>query len=57
MKNKRNLSELLKSFLNGGIKRGAGLKECIGILKKDKEWKEVREIAKRGWGRWTKCSI
>jgi len=35
-------------------KQGSGLKECLGLLKKDIEWKETEKTLERGWSRWTK---
>ena len=34
--------------------KGYGLKECLGILKKDKEWEELEKEIKRAWTNWNK---
>lgn len=36
------------------MKRGKGLRECLGILKGDKEYDEVMKWTKKGWDRWSK---
>lgn len=35
-------------------KKGSGLKDCLGILKKDVEWKETKKILDKEWSSWTK---
>ncbi len=55
LKNGKSFSELLKDLLNtNNVKRGEGLRNCLGILKKDKEWAEVKKDIKRGWKDWSK---
>ncbi|MBS3150153.1 hypothetical protein J4455_05725 [Candidatus Woesearchaeota archaeon] len=36
------------------MKKGSGLRDCLGILKKDKEWEEIDKDLKKGWKRWSK---
>ena len=55
LKKDKSFSETLKGLMGSDSKKtGAGLKSCLGILKKDKEWEEVEKIIKRGWGDWSK---
>jgi len=55
MKGDRSFSELFTDLLNSSnAKKGSGLRSCLGILKKDKEWKKIEKINKRGWKDWSK---
>ena len=36
------------------MKTGKRLRECLGILKGDKEWDKAMKLAKEGWNRWNK---
>ena len=36
------------------MKKGSGLRECLGILKKDKEWEELEKEIKRAWKNWNR---
>ena len=55
LKRDRSFSELLRDLMNPeNVKKGSGLRECLGILKKDKEWGEIEKDLKKGWKRWNK---
>ncbi|MBI2673071.1 antitoxin [Candidatus Woesearchaeota archaeon] len=55
LKRDKSFSELLKDLLNpGNVKKGSSLKDCLGLLKKDKEWEEIEKDIKRGWKSWSK---
>ena len=55
IKNNRSFSETLKNLLDRNyVKLGFGLRECLGILNKDKEWKEIDINLKKRWQRWSK---
>mgnify|MGYP001619516779 FL=1 len=55
IKGDKSFSEILKTFLErNNIKKGSELKECLGILHKDKELEATEKTLKRGWGSWTK---
>lgn len=55
LKGDKSFSELLNNllFLNN-TNKGSELKECLGSIKKDKEWKETKKTLKKGWKNWTK---
>tara|TARA_Y100000034_G_scaffold133857_1_gene200676 strand:- start:5473 stop:5697 length:225 start_codon:yes stop_codon:yes gene_type:complete len=54
LKRDMSFTELFKNLLNDDLKKGSGLRECLGILKKDEEWKKIEKDLKRGWKSWTK---
>ncbi len=56
LKGSNSFSEALKSLINSkNIKNeGYKLRDCLGILKTDKEWKEIEGLIKRGWKSWGK---
>lgn len=50
-----SFSEVINDYLEKPKKTGAGLKECLGILKDDKAYgKEWKETLRKGWSRWNK---
>lgn len=50
-----SFSEVILERIEPSKKTGEGLKECLGILKGDKEYgNEWRETLKKGWKRWNK---
>ena len=54
-KGEKSFSEILRSMLrDNGEKKGEGLRECLGILKRDKEWEYIEKDLKRGWKGWNK---
>jgi predicted CopG family antitoxin len=54
-KKNRSFSELITDLLYVKKKRtGEGLKECIGLLKGDKEFAEIRKDLDKGWKKWNK---
>ena len=55
IKGEKSFSEVIRVLVNkGNLKKGAGLKDCIGILKKDREWNKVERGLERGWKGWNK---
>ena len=55
IKGDKSFSDVLMGLLEtNNVKKGSGLIECLGILRKDKGWGETEKILKRGWSRWTK---
>lgn len=55
LKYDRSFSELIKDLLDHErVKKGVGLKACLGLLKKDKEWEVLEKTIKRGWKTWSK---
>lgn len=55
LKGDMSFSEVLSDLLNpNNAKKGSGLRLCLGILKKDEEWKKIEKTLKRGWKDWTK---
>jgi len=54
VKNNRSFSELFHDLLHASkLKKGSGLRECLGLLKEDKEWKEIKKGLDKGWKKWT----
>ena len=54
IKKDKSFSEILSGLLSSNnTKKGSGLKACLGLLKKDKEWEEIEKFLKRGWKNWT----
>ena len=50
-----SFSELLMILLNTKkVKTGNGLRECLGIIKKDEETKKVEKTLKIAWKDWNK---
>nr|MBI4156915.1 hypothetical protein [Candidatus Woesearchaeota archaeon] len=48
-KTNRNFGELIGDFLDSSnAKKGSGLRSCLGILKKDKEWEKIEKTNKKG---------
>ncbi len=55
LKKDRSFSELIREkIISNEIKKGSGLRECLGTLKKDKEWEDTKKDLKKGWKNWTK---
>ncbi len=55
LKSDRSFSELLKDLLNPDkVKKGSGLRTCLGIIKEDRGWEEVSKGIKRGWKDWSR---
>jgi len=53
--NKSYSEVILDSLEKKGKKTGKGLKECLGLLKKDEKYdKEWRETLRKGWNKWNK---
>lgn len=54
-KAERSFSEVILDMLHPKKNRtGAGLKSCLGLLKKDKESEAIEKSLKRGWKAWSK---
>lgn len=54
LKKEESFTELIKDLLDSKRpKKGYELRNCLGILKKDKEWEEVEKTLKKGWKKWT----
>ena len=56
LKERKNesFSEVILDCLEESRKTGAGLKECFGILRGDKEYDKIMKETKKRWDRWTK---
>jgi len=55
IKMNRSFSELIREMVTSkDSKKGSGLKECIGIIKEDKEWKKNKKELDKEWKKWTK---
>lgn len=55
LKGKNSFSEILKDLIKlKDVNLGAGLKDCLGLLEKDNELKEVEKTIKKGWNSWSK---
>ena len=55
VKRNRSFSELFQDLLSrDNTKKGMGLKSCLGILKRDKEWESIDKDIKGGWRGWSK---
>jgi len=57
IKDSMSFTETIKNLLENkkeAKKTGAGLRDCLGLLKRDKEWEEIEKELKRGWKRWDK---
>jgi len=54
LKGERSFSEVIMGLVSTDRKKGTGLRECLGILKEDEDWKKVKKELKRGWEKWTK---
>gem|GEM_PF-1577453 len=54
-KAERSFSELIMDMLHAKKnKTGAGLKSCLGLLKKDKEFETIEKSLEKGWKGWSK---
>ena len=54
IKHNKSFSELLKYLLEKNrIRKGADLKQCLGLIPEDKELEKLHAEAKRGWKKWT----
>ena len=54
IKKDKSYSEVIKELINKKDKKGSKLKECLGILKKDKEWDSIEKNLKEDWKAWNK---
>ena len=52
----KSFTEVIIEFISreDNVKKGAGLRECLGLIKKDEEWVEIKKELKKGWGNWSK---
>ena len=54
-KGEHSFSEVILEMIHAKKeKTGAGLKACLGLLKKDKESKAIEKLLVREWKRWSK---
>ena len=55
LKGEKSFSEFIRNLLYPkDSKNGSGLRECIGIIKNDKEWKKNKKELDKEWRKWTK---
>ena len=52
--NKSYSEVILESLHKPELKTGEGLKECVGILKGDKEYPKIMKDLKKRWVQWSK---
>ena len=56
IKERRNESftEVISDYLEKPKKTGEGLKECLGIIKDDKEYDKIMKETGKRWSKWTR---